>query len=853
MLAGLRLWHVALKRSPYRESRLLAFAGGFSNPNAPGQAADPTLNPGETANAEGAEKPKESTSVQDAQSAERNRVHDALATPEEPTGDHADTEKKPTVDKALLGVSATLQKLREVEKSMAAVDKKAKALMGADHYRKFQEDRKFIKKGLGDFEQMRVVLDTVKRWNQLEVLPSELRVALETFGTGSIEFDGKEGWHKNVQQAHANLAPRFANAGDMNRLAYAHLSKSLPVSETNASTQITAQQEARRVVDEYSQAIDLPRIIETLLEQITEETALMEQCLGSADTMNVIAKLSEAKEEEASPAAAGAPSKGILRSIKDAIPLELVSIADVIDAGKQVIEAYKEAWEQRRRLRASGTAHKLSKFVKHFYLGEDVEQTLKRNIESKNNEMKESYVSYLKSSDSTFKELFDPGAIFDSNQGDYNRCRAVIEYAATKGWLYEIEYDPSSEKATVMGRTLEVGKNLPPETNLTQYMRYLNEQNGNGEDAEVKRGEGLVGTDEKIPPILVQLKEQMSLQNYWAVKGICQVALNKAKAGHTSSWLAVTIYRELRNDPMARRYVSKRLYDQIKNLVLPMPMIGVAVVMDREPLVAWQQSNPSNETAERNLAKAGLGGETIASIESEILEQQRLSGNPPMSTDDLDDLVAKVMAAQVIRLPGWKKAVTIFSDKYQNYRNFAQGFDAENASSADPDYYDPTMGSEVLILGRKAVLNLLSIKSTRDFDLGTRAYSYLAQVCVRHDQLAALLPGSKELETYRNHVQENMAAVFLEKFDINDTSQLANVKIAIPQLKPDGSIGGGTHGQNYAFVEFYKRGLLTRNFLIQAHKDGGGGLKKLIESIFMRADGSLPSDIQSEKPKNKAA
>lgn len=489
--------------------------------------------------------------------------------------------------------------------------------------------------------------------------------------------------------------------------------------------------------------------------------------------------------------------------------VEFFSINHVLAAGKNVIDAFKKATEEWSQLKISGLSHKFGEIAKYLPFGADAQQTLSQALNHKDDEVKDHYAKHLEADLAPFGHMIDAhgpnSGLLSQNKHDGNRFRGSLEYMAKKGWLYDIRRGNSRAgvPAMVMGFALIPGKTVPAtwsQTMIDEYITDLETKNKSGQEAEIKRGYARVDRLAYIDPMIDIMREEIASGNYWATLGILDRTLKKAKDGETAAKIATHILRMLRSDPLARRYFEQDLFDRLGNTgLLHYAMTNIAWVIDRDSLGKWQnKSGDDNAAADKNLREAGLLGSIVAAIEEDITDVIHHSpGATKLTPPRLDDVVAKVLATQVVKLPGWTRPISLFSNKpaykkYRDgYRNAKASFEPKNT---DDDFFKED--SEVILHGKNAVDILLTVPTQGGFTHTTRAEEYLHQL-MRRDRDLESHGMTEAQQIFRQETRKVMDYVFtkawrtaradtvaeLEDRDTSDKLLIAMMKKGL--LSPD--------------------------------------------------------------------
>lgn len=464
--------------------------------------------------------------------------------------------------------------------------------------------------------------------------------------------------------------------------------------------------------------------------------------------------------------------------------LEFFSINEFIKLGtesvKNVYEAFKKAREEWMQLKIAGLSHILGEFTRHLPFGEDAQQTLAGTLMHKDDEVKEHYVKHLEADLAPFDHMIDthgPGSgLLSKNKSDGNRFRGSLEYMAKKGWLYEIDH----ANQTVMGHKLIPGQTLPStwtDVMVREYLNDLEKKNQKGQTDEKDRGYARVDYIEAIPPIIDIVKDEMKSGNYWAVWGIMDRTIKKAKIGHATAWATLTVYDYIRKDPLARRYFPIQLADRIGNQHIGSYSWSSAFfVLDRFKCLNYQKKTADDQAAaDKNFSEAGSVPKVMTEIGKRIDEQEAIAhGKNHLNENKKQELIAKIMAATTIKLPGWKDGISIFHQDFNWYRKpFRKVEGSFDPKSTDDDFYREL--SDMVLLGKGPITTLMRIGTQGSFEHGARPKMYMMQLlkCLHNLEKNAT---ATEQNTFKNETQEVLEYAFKNNWaKVANAEMLANI------------------------------------------------------------------------------
>lgn len=515
--------------------------------------------------------------------------------------------------------------------------------------------------------------------------------------------------------------------------------------------------------------------------------------------------------------------------------VEFFSIYQVLESATNVVEAFQNAYKEWSQLKVASLSNTFGKLVKHLPGGDSAQQTLAASLEHKNDEVRKHYAEHLEADLVPFWEMIPSHhgqGFLERNKGNANRFIGSLDYMAKKGWLYELDAD----NRIVMGHKLIRGKTVPADwtdVRIKQYIDELYSKNQSGQKSETDRGRDRVDYAASIADGMKVLREEMHDGNYWAIRGILNRLLEKAKIGHAAAWLASSIMRELRSDPVARRYFPIELLDRIGNEGLQhLAGTNFYWVADRFKISNWGKSTWfDDKLAEERLEQSGTIGKLTHQIEQEIREVEHASHvSKPLKPPELDEVVARVMATQVVKLDGWNKPISLFSDKYTWYR---QGFKKTDGTTVKPDTTDDDFmreDSEVVLHGPQIAGTIVKVQSPDNLAYDAKAKAYLGQL-IRRDRQLGEAGLTKEQENFRKENRETFKAIFTQYWTAPAVTRFVDITHA------DGDIDGYP-----VLIAMAKRNMIDMEHLSTAPYELAKALcKKMGVTHASAASGATPA------------
>lgn len=499
--------------------------------------------------------------------------------------------------------------------------------------------------------------------------------------------------------------------------------------------------------------------MEKILEIIGEGTDQVHRALHHGE--DAIKKEIDTVEKGAYPKELPA-ARGYLTRIMNIprqVGIEFYSVYDLVDGVKLTIKSYKDAFEDRKHRKSALVATQFGKVIRHLPFGEDVNIVIERNLDSAEDEIKGKYLEYLKRRRPEFTELIDENhGEIAMNLHDKNRTRAILEYAASRGWLYDLDRTVDAKQKFILGYPLE--DLVPTEWDDTRRMNYwmtLRSENAGGVDHEIKHGHELVRDNENTPFFVHEIAHELHHGNIWGAVGIAERAIERGLWAEVSPWLTTTFMRAMRENPVIRKYMGLTALDRIGGLSLYRSAFTLGQFKgDRNTLNIWLRRDDTD------IKKAGMLGETIALIEEDIKSKSHLDFTSEKGKEDLDHRVALVLAGHTLKLDN-EKVVTIFDERYKDYRHgpaiTKQGDLSPGVEKEDPDYF--TQICENIMAGQPVVAQIMARTGQGTFrnDIKTGFYTgHLVSLYLDLKEKGADNPTiDKAAENFRKEMGEKMS------------------------------------------------------------------------------------------------
>lgn len=473
--------------------------------------------------------------------------------------------------------------------------------------------------------------------------------------------------------------------------------------------------------------------------------------------------------------------------------------------------------------------------------GSDLVNVLQEQQSAKNDEVKDAYKKELGNSrqDYGFVELFGnndnkQGVLQYYHQlGDTNRTRAILEFAAGKGLLYEIE-TASWDKFMLPGN-IPFRELLPPEWTKAQVETWFNNlqfANTQGITAQMKAGEDFVSGRATVDSYLEPFKGTVNGLSLWFAKGIANKALTKVKEGEMSTLLTLTVLDAWENNALFRRYVPSEWLDRLagdsKQLLIGM------LKYDKNHLLAGargQHATNKLEDADANAGdptKAGkqrLGPLVVAARKYLIGKDKRLANDP----DKLRVLTAKLLACKrLTEKDGLPRGVhaSLFSPELRPYHIVYEPNEMRdaNVSALGDDFF---IERSEIINSTAEVMQYVGAVREQGFAEPTKARYFFSHIIDAYDELTRLAAGAHDPKERREfeRAAENFKTKLRRNLDLwierNLQAGHGSDKLLTEQHKDQ--------DDRYLVLTLLQRGLISMSLIQRMDNNGVPAAKKLLK------------------------
>jgi hypothetical protein len=423
--------------------------------------------------------------------------------------------------------------------------------------------------------------------------------------------------------------------------------------------------------------------------------------------------------------------------------IEFYSINDIWGGIKRVAEAYGHGWHERKVLKETAIAEKIGKAIPGWsYLSGEVKLSVEKASDDEKNKETREFKEYLEGRNITFKEIFEGhGDVSMAHlQAEPPKARAVLEYAASRGWLYDITAAKNSGKKTVLGYDIDKicsdwGSDKNADRKRDNYFIRLIGENASGQESEMSKGKKKEHYTEKAKLFIDAIDESLTTLNFWEGVGIAQRAIERGLAGEISPWIATTVMRHLTENKSARKFVNQEVIDQFGLICLGHSARTLAFLkFDRAKITRWTK----DPAMEGKVEAAGGFGTSIKLIQDAIIAK---TGEEPYKSEEGRKLLyhqtAQVMSGQVVRLPNGKY-ISVFESGLVDYAKQMQNQGISRPSDEDDDYFRNI--SDVILADKDVYKNILELTGSGRFANKDKGPNFLRMLLELRDELRVKIP-----------------------------------------------------------------------------------------------------------------
>lgn len=513
-----------------------------------------------------------------------------------------------------------------------------------------------------------------------------------------------------------------------------------------------------------------------------------------------------------------------MQTVMDRLGIAFYSPNQVIDAFKQFGTEWGKTFELWNRRKSAGLAEQVGETFRWLPGGQSVldrlKDTTRRADEEEINRVKEGMIR----DNIFFNNLFESGGRLERAQGRPLEARGVLEYAASKGWLYDLHTTGGGEHATIYGLW-----NLQKLTGLSgadfdNYLAKLRSTNKQGETSEKEAGKGRAEGGEKAHMLVDVLGQTLDEVNFWQMLGAAEMAMKTGKAGEMAAWLAVTLMRKMQENPLLRKYVTARILEQIKTFTLgKSAIVGLLMIrQDQDEVESWAKSGDPER-----LEDSGTLGKAMSIMEREIKEKREKLNLEPLDQKTLDQNIAKTLSGAPLKIENKKTGeteyVTILENMYKEYRShfLFDGYSADQSiRDEDPDYFldysAQMMGNAGTWRSELAQVNGSFTNKERSWWFGTKViaddvlYQQLIEDLERQGKMAEANHQREGWKRFRAHKMENLTEWMSSVLQDSRCHAIASYKTDKTMIK---ALLNVSAEQSPLLGTMAKRGLIPLDFL----------------------------------------
>lgn len=860
-------WRNAPKRALAREARLLMFAKGRNTPNAP----DPN-NPDETPEERKARLEQEER-LKYASELSRRRAQKAL----NPDRYGLDTGPKSyeviaQTDAVEKRLGFLMEKIRVAEENIARNNATFEGSATAVEIRSLKEGvetmQRDIKSNLYPLKEMEI-----GRWEQGKMAPEEFIRKLEHYveTMNAVDEADEKLDEKKTDQRKKGRAVLLENAKVAAEEAKEKLPPQLPHNKVKDSVK-----NERETWDLYTkkdkqtiiQSINDAAAMSDILENAHDDLAVIERALNEggsameAKAETAGRKISEdigmLKNDYADVASISEDTQKRIAGISHVQhpPLvQWVKIKHLKKAFEELMESKKELKKRKEREKIASAALAMGKLT--YWIpgmgGKDLLQTLEEQQEKKKTELVEAYKKELgdNRNDYTFTDLFgkdgESGILKEYvKKHDSNRTRAVIEYAASKGLLFDIEGVDWKEYQFPGGYNIR--QLVSPDWNDTQVGKYFDGlafSNQKGKANASKAGEDYVQGRGTADGYIEPFTESINGLGIWFAKGIADKAMKKVSDGEMSARLTLAITDAWEHNPLFRKYVPKEWLDNLCGSGKQM-LIGMTK-FEKDAFLNGAKKGETDltkiDTGGEKPRKSSLGQLIVASRNYLFQKDPSLRAmyeNKKTRDDFLRNYQSKLLASQLVELPN-KTMATIYSQELRPY-HIKYGADMMRDAPVNDLGDDFFIKRSEIIRGNAALMKAVGQVNTNGFTYSTKARYFFSHIISARDEIEKRIKAtgiSPEEKLEMQRALQGFTADARKHLDeyIEQALQTTGADTILTEQHKD-------QDGRYIFLTLAQKGLISLDVIERIALSGqkGDAAVKLIRSIAESKD--TPPELQ---------
>lgn len=708
-------WHFAANRHLTEEARVLLFANGSGGSGAAGnpppdaarqnpEPADPMERIGQGMD------PEQGRGQQGVpgQDEAHRRVQETGATrPEEETDAEGKTERQRRAEAVREKADKMHDKMETLHGVMVAAmhdhTKHKQLEQAGDAWQTWQQCLSFVNEQMQKADLMRKTAWEISEWEHGNRSPHQLYTFLEGFTEPGRELlnqshersaEGRDA--RDAIYTRENLLNSVQSGIlDSGNTNYDFTDSGAPWDTRTKTNQLMVTGMVNGLgVRSQEGAGSIGEYLSVILQDIDERASAMESALqtkvwkndkGEEETIEAfIMRLNEALAgqfaEEEEKGAGHSNLLGSFAGIKKKLGIEFYSINELIETVNKLTEAYLESHKQHSSLKTDVLAQQFGKLVSLLpWGGRDVPHNLESQLDAANDKVKDHHVEHLTKLNKSYMDLFRPHGELEHNAHDGNIARGVLEYAASRGWLYDIDlHDEGSRDRGFLvirgeGASYSLRDIVPRDWSDAKVMDYetkLSEMQNQGKDKESEKYYKRYYTNDVAPKFVDLMDEELGKVNVWAAKGIMKRALERGLHGDISPFLIIRVLRQLQENPVLRRRIPKDVLDQMGALALYNSYYTTGwLKAEDQTIFEWTKTGNKDD-----LSFGGklFFGRHLQMAKDDILHAASSHTKKYFTQDakgklELDHLLARFFSGNIVTVDGHK--FSIFSEKYKDYRD----------------------------------------------------------------------------------------------------------------------------------------------------------------------------------------
>lgn len=833
MLPTRKLWHIAPQQAPETEARVLFFSSTSANA---GAAPDHTPGAAHTSSTEELKAPEgaNNTSGENTQ----NVQHETAA------GIHTVLDPD-SAEEAEVGIpqhKTVLEKAREVSGMFDEIrgklnNKQFKEYIesqGADGVDAWKKTTNFLAREDWRVNGDLLAAENIDQWmeGQIEAprdFVATLAEILEDERDSLQYIDGME----DVLHAHAREIAQWNNMSYEQRMP---------------------------IIKEMAEAGNFAAILGSIEAKSDIRKEVAEDERDKMKIMQTFYADHEKKMESAGQNGARVGIRGKIKGFFNAAGVEFYSPLQVWDAFKLIQENWEKAYKDKAKLKTGILAKDLHGLVKWAPYGTEVGIALDQHVDHDYSAASKEWAEHLEHEDVEWSTLFDSHghhgpAMLDQMiaMGERNKATGILEYAAKRGWLYDINKNPSvpMEQVRILGRRLIDICPLDWRDHhfhrMKTFLTLLRGQNMGGVNSEIEKNTNEVQGIEDTEMFIKMIDTKLDDGNLWGAVGVAARALDRGLKADVSPWIMNTFLRHMEENHIVREHSSIIFLDKLGKLAAYRSSFCTGMFQtDRKGMMKWI------ENKDAPVEQAPLMGKIVAMLRADILD----ACGGKATKKDLDRAVSLVMAAHLLDQeevenakldsihlkPG--RSISIYDNKYSFYRNNPSVINVNPAAPGipkeDTDYWVQICENQYG--GEQIYKELLKNDGRGSFTNEDRVPDFFGLIIKQYEQLKKA-GQPQAAENFRREAGKKITDV-LTQTALNDSRTAGMYLLTLRQHRTG----------EFMLKTLIEEGFFDINAVIDAHWQQKQG-KDVAKSLLMQIDSAAFKQIESArnaKPQDEA-